>query len=44
MTFVDINKVTAISNDPVTFSGHLVGQTVHKGHIDLGDHGFEVIK
>ena len=34
MTFGVIKKVMATSYDPVTFWGHKLGQTDHKGHRD----------
>ena len=38
MTFGVIKQVMATSNDPVTFWGHKLGQTDHKGHRDLLGH------
>ena len=38
MIFGVIKKVTATSNDPVTFRGHKLGQNDHKGHRDLWGH------
>ena len=38
VTFGVIKYVTATSNDPVTFWGHKLGQTDHKGHRDLWGH------
>ena len=38
MTFGIIKWVTATFNDPVTFWGHKLRQTDHKGHRDLWGH------
>ena len=38
VTFGVIKYVTATSNDPVTFWGHTLGQTDHKGHRDFWGH------
>ena len=38
MTFGVIKKATVSSNDHVTFWGHKLGQTDHKGEVDLWVH------
>ena len=38
VTIVVIKKVTATSNDPVTFWGHKLGQTNHKGNREIWGH------